>query len=199
MSRKNIIFFVVTGVVVLLDQLTKWWVFTNLQYRVDEVEIIPGLFSIVHAQNPGAAGGFLRDFQYRIPLFIGFTFIALFIVGDMQRKLADNLRFLPTVLGMILGGAIGNGIDRVHKQTVTDFLRFYTDSPSLKPKLIEWFGTAEYPSFNVADMALVIGVCLFIVHYLFLDEGELDGGTKGKADDKADPENQATEPVTDRR
>ncbi len=175
MSRKNIVFWVVALVVIALDQATKIWVYTNVQFGVEEIEVIPGFFSIVHAQNPGAALGILRDFEYRIWLFLGFTVLAMGILLNMQRQLAKNLSFLPTVLGMIFGGAVGNGIDRVHKQSVTDFLRFYTEAPALKTWLIDWFGTNEYPSFNVADMALVIGVGLFVVHYLFLDEGELDG------------------------
>jgi signal peptidase II len=90
----------------------------------------------------------------------------------MLRQLPGDSRFLPVVLGLIFGGAVGNGIDRVHQQVVTDFLRFYTESPGLKARLIDWFGTNEYPSFNIADAALVIGVALFVIHYLFLDEGE---------------------------
>jgi len=173
-QHKNLWFLAVTLVVVALDQASKWWVYTNLGENGQGISVIPGLFDIVHAQNPGAALGFLRDFEHRQWLFIGFTIIAVGIIGNMQRQLEASLRFLPSVLGLILGGAIGNGIDRVHKQTVTDFLRFYTDNPTWKARLIDWFGTNEYPSFNVADIALVVGVGLFVVHYLFLDEGEFD-------------------------
>lgn len=183
MQQKNVWFLVVAFVAVALDQVTKWWVYTNVGENGQGITVIPGFFDIVHAQNPGAALGFLRDFEYRVWLFVAFTVLAVGIIGNMQRQLAGNLRFLPCVLGLILGGAIGNGIDRVHKQTVTDFLRFYTDNPTWKTRLVDWFGTNEYPSFNVADIALVVGVGLFVVHYLFLDEGEFDA--KGNPTAKA--------------
>ena len=181
MNRKNVIFLAVVLAVIVLDQATKWWVEANLVFRTDDIEIIPGLLSIVHAQNPGAALGILRDFAFRRWLFIGFTIVALVIILNMQRQLDAKLRFLPTVLGLICGGALGNGIDRVTQGTVTDFIRVYTEHPGLSDVLVSWFGTAEYPSFNVADSALVVGVGLFIVHYLFLDDGELDSGNQKAA------------------
>jgi signal peptidase II len=80
---------------------------------------------------------------------------------------------MSTTLGMIMSGAIGNAIDRIHKGTVTDFIRVYSDSPSIKSWLIETFGTNEWPSFNVADSALVVGIILFLLHYIFLEEEEV--------------------------
>ena len=91
---------------------------------------------------------------------------------DLLRKLPEEETFLATTLGLIFGGAVGNAIDRVHKGTVTDFLRVYTDNPDAKIWLIERFGTNEWPSFNIADAALVIGVGMFLIHYLFLEEPE---------------------------
>lgn len=177
MPRKTLLFWCMAVITVIFDQATKIWVYTTMDQRTSEIEVIPGFFSIVHAQNPGAALGILRDFEYRQWIFIGFTVIAIGVILNMLRQLPDTQRFVPAVLGLIFGGAIGNGIDRVHKQTVTDFLRFYTDSPNLRPKLIEWFGTAEYPSFNIADAALVVGVLLFILHYLLYDETGPSGAT----------------------
>ncbi len=184
MKTKDIWFLVVAFLAIAADQATKIWVYTQLQFQIDEIQVIPGFFSIVHAQNPGAALGFLRDFAWRNWVFIGFTAIAVGIIVNMQRQLADKLRFLPTVLGLIIGGAVGNGIDRVHKQTVTDFLRFYTENPRLVATLNDWGLPSEYPSFNIADAALVVGVGLFVIHYWFLDEGELDGA---KAAEPAEP------------
>ena len=190
MQPKNLWFGAVALAVIAIDQASKVWVVRNLDERGHELAIIPGFFSIVHAQNPGAALGLFREFEYRQLLFIGFTIVAVGIIGNMQRQLAANLKFLPTVLGMILGGALGNGIDRVYKQEVTDFLRFYTENPTWSARFIDWFGTAEYPSFNVADIALVVGVGLFVLHYLFLDEGEFDAKKPDatKAPDAPPPE-----------
>ena len=184
--------FVTTAVIVTLtvalDQITKWYVYTQLVENVDEIPVIPGFFSIVHAQNPGAAMGMLSTYEYRYVVFLVFTVIAVVVIVDMWRKLHPTDRFTAFILGLILSGAVGNGIDRVHKQTVTDFLRVYTEVPSLKMWLIETFGTNEWPSFNVADSALVVGVALFFVQYLFF-EGDKDESEEAAAlSENEDPE-----------
>ena len=179
MSRKAIWFWDTFLVGLALDQATKIWVYTQLEYRVDEVKIIPGFLSFVHAQNPGAAFGLLVDYDHRHWVFLGFTVIAMFVIADMYRKLPPGDRLLGCALGMILSGAVGNAIDRVHKQTVTDFIRVYTDSPSLRPTLIDWFGTSEWPSFNIADSALLVGVVIFMFHSMFVDEDVEEGAAAG--------------------
>lgn len=192
MNRKLLVLSIVTLVGVVLDQATKWWV------RVDPavnapggLKIVPGFFSIVHAENPGAAFGMLGNLsqEWRIGIFVIFTLIALGIVWDMYRKLPATDWFLPGTLGLILSGALGNMIDRVYKPflgvpnhrgeleydaTVTDFLRIYTEHPEWAEWLRSMFGTAEYPSFNVADINLVVGVGFFLIHYLFFEGREVD-------------------------
>lgn len=175
MKRSWTLFGIVALVGIVLDQLTKIWIVSNLEYRTDSIEVIPGFFQLVHAQNPGAAFGFMRDMptNARVALFLFFTLIAIGVIVDMVRKLGPKERFLPVVLGMIMSGAIGNAIDRIHKQTVTDFLRFYTDNPEWIAWLRSYNLPPEYPSFNVADIALVVGVLLYVVHsFLQKDEAE---------------------------
>ena len=192
-SRKSKLFWGFCVVGIILDQLTKYWVYTTLAYNKDEITIIPGFLSIVHAQNPGAAMGLLRDFEYRQYLFLVFTLLAVAVVVDLFRRLPKEDWFMSTTLGLILSGAIGNAIDRVHKGTVTDFIRVYTEEPSLKTWLIQTFGTNEWPSFNVADSALVVGVILFMVHYIFLEEEDTDEETEETEDDPQELE-EAVEP-----
>ncbi len=160
-------FWITFVVGVLLDQATKIWVYTQLEYRVDEIQIIPGFLSIIHAQNPGAAFGMLTTFEYRHVVFLAFAAIAVWVVFGMYRQLPATDRLMATALGLIQSGAVGNAIDRVHKRTVTDFVRVYTDDPELRTTLIDWFGMAEWPAFNVADSALLIGVVLFFIHSMF--------------------------------
>ena len=181
-NRRNISFTVVAIIFLLLDQLTKYWIVHNVRFRIDEIEVIPGFFSIVHAQNPGAAFGMFGGFANRHVLFGIFTVIALGVVFDMLRKVPRTDLFMPTALGLVVSGAIGNAIDRVrgflpiealkNNGKVTDFLRVYTDNPSAKEWLINNFGTYEWPTFNVADIALVVGVCMFVIHYFFLEESK---------------------------
>jgi signal peptidase II len=172
LSRRNGVFVLVTLLGVALDQLTKWWVVQNIDLHTGAIVVIPGFFEIVHSQNPGAAMGLLRDNPYRHQLFLGFTAVAIVVILDLFRRLPKNDTFMATTLGLILSGAIGNGIDRVRQQYVTDFLRFFTENPSAKAWLNGYNLPNEYPSFNVADSALVVGVGMFLLHYMFLEEKE---------------------------
>ena len=187
LNRKTMVFVPVVLVGVVLDQLSKVWVVENIAYRTGEIKIIPGFLSLVHAQNPGAAFGMLRDFEHRHWLFLGFTIIAVGIIVDLWRKLPPREWFLSATMGLILSGAIGNAIDRVAKGEVTDFVRVYTEIPWLRDWLIKSpLGSAEWPSFNVADAALVVGVGLFLMHYLFLEDKE-EGEADGSAEDTPAP------------
>lgn len=175
---KTRIFLVVTVLGLAVDQVTKYLVRANLDLHTEEIKIIPHFFSIVHAENTAAAFGVLGGFEYRMVVFGIFTVAALGVIFDLFRKLPGNDRFMAITLGLIMSGALGNAIDRIHRQSVTDFLRVYTDYPPLRTWLVQTFGMAEWPSFNVADSALVVGVLLFLVHYLFADEGELAAAEK---------------------
>ena len=163
-----------------LDQITKLWIVRNVRYGVYHIDVIPGLFSIVHARNPGAAFGIFGGFGNRHVVFVFFTIVALWVVFDMLRKLPTDARFVSAALGLILSGALGNAIDRVRGFSfmpdvlaadgkVTDFLRVYTEHPTAKAWLIDNFGTYEWPSFNVADIALVVGVLMLVLHWFFVE------------------------------
>ena len=202
MSKKIWVFASVFGACLAVDQLTKLWVVNTLATRctrtsppgcVDEIPIIPGFFSFVHAQNHGAAFSAL-DGQWAI--FMVFTVIATIVVLDLVRRLRPDAVMIAGVLGMILAGALGNGIDRMRSRPpgspglgtplplpgsepagehyVTDFLRVYTESPGLQQWFVDNFGTNTWPIFNIADSVLLVGVALFLVHYLFLEEGDPD-------------------------
>ncbi|MEZ4237976.1 MAG: signal peptidase II [Myxococcota bacterium] len=170
MNPRNIVFVSVAVLGLAFDQLSKWWVASTLQQDVDEITVIPGFFSIVHRQNPGAAFGMFRDFEYRHWLFLVFTLVAAAVIVDLFRRLPRNDKFMAATLGLILSGALGNAIDRVAKHTVTDFLKVYTDSPSLVGWLHGHGLPTEWPSFNVADSALVVGVAMYLFHQLFLED-----------------------------
>lgn len=180
MSRKYIIFIISTILFTLADQLTKLWVTENIRYRIDEIEVIPGFLSFVHAQNKGAAFGIM---QGQMIVFAVFTVIALGVLGQMLWQLDKDDRFQSLALGLIASGAIGNGIDRALKQSVTDFIRVYTDHPGISSFLRENFGTTEWPSFNVADAAIVGGLLMFLYHFMFLekDAEELEPDPPSKA------------------
>ena len=189
MNPKLVWFSVVAVIGVVLDQITKAWIRANIEYRDAGITVIDGFFDIVHAQNPGAAFGILRDMpaNLRVSLFLMFTVVALGVVIDMVRRLSPADRMTPVFLGMIASGAVGNAIDRVHKQTVTDFLRFYTDNPEWVATLRSYNLPPEYPSFNVADIALVVGVLLYVVTSFLQEDGEQDLALGSRADERDTP------------
>ena len=151
------------------DQLSKIWVRDNLRVHKDEVQIIDGFLSFIHAENPGAAFSLLRDSPYRLHVFAVFTVVAVGVIGNMVRALPARDRFSNVALALVMSGAVGNAIDRLVQGTVTDFIRMYTESPSLKPMLIAQLGTAEWPTYNIADIAIVLGLIMVGVHSLFLE------------------------------
>lgn len=151
------------------DQASKVWVRANLVEHVDERQIIPGFLSFIHAENPGAAFSLLRDSPYRLHVFAGFTVLAVLMIGNMVRTLPARERFLNVAFALVMSGAVGNAIDRVVQGTVTDFIRMYTEAPGLKAQLISNFGTAEWPTYNIADIAIVVGLGMVAFHALVLD------------------------------
>ena len=162
MSRKALIVSVVTVVSLVADQASKLWIQANVAKSLERIDVIPGFFQLVHVENTGAAFGILGDFEYAMWVFAVFTVVAIGVLISLYREVPATARFMPLALGLILSGAVGNAIDRVHKQAVTDFLRVYTDHPTARRWLLENLGTAEYPSFNIADIAISVGVVMFL-------------------------------------
>jgi signal peptidase II len=185
-NRRNVVFVVVAILGLLADQGSKWWIVHNIDLHTGSIPVIAGFFEIVHAQNPGAAMGMFRDNPYRFQLFLGFTVIACGVILDLFRRLPKNDAFMATTLGLIFSGALGNAFDRVLNEghRVTDFLRFYTDDPGWKAWLNSYHLPAEYPSFNIADSALVVGVAMFLLHYMFLEEKEPEASKRPAPDPK---------------
>lgn len=133
--------------VVVLDQFTKAIVIAKIPlYRT--IPVIRGFFDLTHLQNTGAAFGAFAAAGSARPLLVTLLAVAVFAaVLVWSLTTTPDHRLLQTALGLIMGGAVGNLVDRVRFAAVTDFLRFYVD---------RW----EWPSFNVADSAISVGVVL---------------------------------------
>jgi signal peptidase II len=156
-------FRVATGaflIVLVLDLATKIAIDANLSYA-DRIPVIPGFFYLTHVRNTGAAFGLFSDAPqlYRMVFFISVSLIAVGIIISFYRKLSPGDQLAALALGLILGGAIGNLIDRIFRQEVVDFLHFRL-----------WRGYS-WPDFNVADSAIVVGVGLLVLE-LLASEGE---------------------------
>ena len=135
----------VAVLVVILDQLTKLWIQDHMVLYTTRT-VIPGFFNIVHVLNRGAAFGFLNrsDIQWQTYFFFAATALAVLIIFHLLRMARDDDKLLITGLGLILGGAVGNLIDRIKTGEVVDFLDFY-------------WKTFHWPAFNVADIAIFLG------------------------------------------
>jgi len=164
---------------VLSDQATKIWVDTNLSFA-DRIPVVEGFFYITHVRNPGAAFSLFAgvDATIRLTFFIGVSIVAIGIISSFYRKLAPGDRLSALALGLILGGALGNLIDRVTRGEVVDFLHFRL-----------WSGYS-WPDFNLADTFIVVGVG-FLVLELLATEGEsrapTDGGAAPRGPNAANP------------
>jgi signal peptidase II len=137
-----------SALVVLLDSLTKWTVATRIELH-QSISVIPNLFSLVHVRNTGAAFGIGANADSRVvPLLLNSGAIAVFcIVVIYAFRTAVSDRLLQTGLHLILGGAIGNLVDRFRFGYVVDFLDFYVRDH-------------HWPAFNVADSAICVGIGL---------------------------------------
>jgi len=151
-----------------------------------DVDVIPGLFNFVHYHNHGAAFGIM---QGQMVVFAVFTLIAIGFILYTLREVEEDDRFMVLILGLIASGAIGNAIDRTYytltesdgQGYVIDFLRLYATGDTAT-WLQENLGYDEWPAFNIADSAIVVGLILFFIHGTFFqkdnqEEDEDDGLT----------------------
>lgn len=173
-TPKARIFWLTFALALALDVGTKAWVSASIHYG-DYVSVIDGFFLITHVRNPGAAFSFLADSDptFRRAFFLVASSLAVVLILSFYRNLAPGERFSALALGLILGGAVGNLLDRIFRSgEVVDFLHFRL-----------WQGYS-WPDFNVADSVIVVGVLLLILE-LFASEGESREGDAPVGD--ADP------------
>ena len=147
--------FLIALTVIALDRITKITISRHLALH-DSIPVIPGFFRIIHAENPGAAFGIFADSptEWKVRLLIGFSIIALLIVAALLWKNSHTLTSTGIGLSLILGGALGNLWDRLVSRHVVDFLLFY-------------IGSHQWPAFNVADSAIVVGAGLLVFEIVF--------------------------------
>ncbi len=151
-----------------LDQATKAWARAAVERDVGHIDVIPGILSIVHWENTGMAFSLLAEHDGAMTLFYVATVVIIGVLINMLRQLRDEDRLQVWALGILMATAVGNGIDRVVKQSVTDFILVTGGRPpALRAWLVERFGTYAWPAFNIADACLVIGIGLFFVDWLF--------------------------------
>lgn len=146
MGEMKMIYYVIALFVIAIDQISKWLIVKNMELGTS-IPIIDNVLYITSHRNRGAAWGILENKMW---FFYIITVIFVAFIVFYMKKYAKTDKLLGISLGLILGGAIGNFIDRVFRQEVVDFIHVYIFS-------------YNYPVFNIADSALCIGVVLIII------------------------------------
>ncbi|QQK81966.1 signal peptidase II [Salicibibacter cibi] len=146
------IYYLLALVVIIADQLTKWLIAAYMEIG-ETIPIIEDVIHITSHRNAGAAFGILQGQMW---LFYIVTIIVTVGIVYFIKKMGRTDKWIGIPLGILLGGTIGNFIDRMLYGEVIDFVDVY-------------IGTYSFPIFNVADSALTVGVILLIIK-LFIDE-----------------------------
>ncbi len=147
--------FLIALLVVLLDRWTKRLAAARIAMYA-HIQIIPGFFQLTHTENTGAAFSLFADSpsHWKTAMLIGFSVLAMLVVSVLLWKQSHAVTITGVALSLILGGAVGNLWDRVASGKVVDFLLFYV-------KQYQW------PVFNLADSAIVVGASLLVIEILF--------------------------------
>jgi signal peptidase II len=149
-----VFYYLIAILIILLDQLTKWLVVSKMAFG-DSITIINNVLYITSHRNRGAAWGILQGQMW---LFYAITLVVIIALIFYIQKAAKGKWLLGISLGLMLGGAIGNFLDRVFRKEVVDFIHTFI------------FGY-NFPVFNVADSSLCIGVVLLMI-VMLRDERE---------------------------
>jgi signal peptidase II len=160
-ARPNYVFLGVVAIVTLaLDLGSKIWAKAHLEDAksfVDRhVEVIPKLVSLTFARNKGGAWGLLQEESesVRRPFFFSISLLAVIFIVSLYRKLTPEQTALKWGLPLVLGGALGNLVNRIQYNFVVDFIDVYA----------KWGGeNHHWPTFNIADVAIVVGVGLMAI------------------------------------
>lgn len=157
-------YFLVAGGVLALDQLTKMLAHAHLRGR-EPLVVIPGFFNFWYSRNRGGLFGYFSAWPdpWRAILLTAFPLMAVLAIAVFLARTAETDRRTLAGLAMILGGASGNLVDRLARGEVVDFLDAYVSHAGLAAWLVERFGTSHWPTFNVADSAIVTGAGLLLL------------------------------------
>jgi signal peptidase II len=171
---------VIVPLVLAADIITKQLAIAYLkpllyQYgRQAQVDIIEGFFRLKYTENPGAAWGLLGGLSegLRNPFFIVVSLGAMAFLLWFFWRTQESKKLLLVALSFLLGGAAGNLVDRFRLGRVVDFIDWYIrfDSPLNLGLFTIEAGEKHWPTFNIADAAITVGVALVLVDMLFLEK-----------------------------
>jgi signal peptidase II len=170
--KKYLPLFIISPLVVILDQITKFLIVKNLAIG-DRIVVLSNYFDIVHLRNEGAAFSAFADWEStgRAWILYGASLLAMTALFFIYWKSKETERRIQIPLALIFGGAVGNLIDRLRYGNVVDFLRLHWHEKIVD---FELFGNPfrvylSWPAFNVADAAVTCGAILLVIVLLFFD------------------------------
>jgi signal peptidase II len=153
--RRELAVLLLTALVWLVaDQVTKALVEGNVALG-DQVDVLGNLVVIWHVQNTGSAFS-LFQFEGSLILFYAVHLVALGMVVYFHRTFHGRSLWLQVILGIVLGGSIGNLFDRLRHGYVTDFISV-------------GFGDVRFPTWNIADAGITVGISLLVIYLVFLE------------------------------
>ncbi|MFN7972408.1 MAG: signal peptidase II [Acidobacteriota bacterium] len=169
--KRRLGYITITLAVLLADQYTKHLVSTRMHPR-DRIHIVDGIFDLTYVRNDGAAFGILagRDTLQKDLLFYATSTLAFVVLLYNAAKAPVGETWLQTGLSLVLGGAVGNLVDRIRFGSVVDFLDVH-------------YGSWVWPTFNIADSCICVGISVMAYELLFrsrqaaprLEEGKVKG------------------------
>jgi signal peptidase II len=173
-DRPTFIFFgAVAAVSLILDVVTKAWaeiVLSKRPFDSPSLVLVPQHLTLTIAYNKGGAWGLLQDAAetVRRPFFFAVSVLAVLFIVSLYSKLGRGQRALMWGLPLVLGGALGNLSDRVTRSSVIDFIDYRADwvlamNSGIAKAVPHWGLTDHWPTFNVADIAICIGVGLMAI------------------------------------
>ncbi|MFC1851881.1 signal peptidase II [candidate division CSSED10-310 bacterium] len=164
-------------IILIADQYTKWLIRQKIALY-EKIVVIDGFFNLTHVQNAGAAFGLFSDMDksFRVPFFYSISLIAFVILIYLFINTSPQEWRMRGILTLITGGALGNVTDRILFGSVTDFIQVYYKSFS-------------WPSFNVADSCITVGVILLFIEMIFFNKEQIminnTGETSNEVSDNA--------------
>lgn len=154
LDKKYITLFTWTPVIIILDQLVKIYV-DRTMYLHQSIEVLENFFHITYIRNKGAAFGIFSGASesLRVPFFLTVSAIAVAVILYIIYTYREESKLFPFSMALILGGAVGNMIDRFRLGEVIDFID------------VHWY-SHHWPAFNVADSAITVGVVFLVINIL---------------------------------
>ena len=152
--------FVIAGVILVLDQITKILVqysipFESSYFAPDRVTIIEDFFYLVHIGNKGAAWGMFSEYSGVLTLL---SFAVLLFIFCFRKQLELHRGTMQIAFGLLIGGILGNLIDRIRVGHVIDFIDIHL--PFTLPYILPY---GRWPAFNIADSAIVVGMLFYLL------------------------------------